>query len=32
MRLQELIGCPIALVSTSPERHDTILLRDPFED
>ena len=32
VRLQEMIGCPVALLSTSPERDDTILLRDPFED
>jgi adenylosuccinate synthase len=25
-----LIRCPVALVSTSPERDDTILVRDPF--
>ena len=31
-RIQELIECPVALVSTSPEREDTILVRDPFED
>jgi adenylosuccinate synthase len=31
-RVEELIGCPIALVSTSPERADTILVQDPFED
>ncbi len=31
-RVEELIGCPIALVSTSPERQDTILVRNPFED
>ncbi|MCU0947213.1 MAG: adenylosuccinate synthase [Porphyrobacter sp.] len=31
-RIQELIECPVALVSTSPERDDTILMRDPFED
>lgn len=31
-RVEELIGCPIALVSTSPERDDTILVSDPFED
>ncbi|MET0605064.1 MAG: adenylosuccinate synthase [Beijerinckiaceae bacterium] len=30
-RVEELIGCPIALVSTSPERQDTILVRNPFE-
>lgn len=31
-RVEELIGCPVALVSTSPERNDTILVRDPFAD
>ncbi|TCD02288.1 adenylosuccinate synthase [Erythrobacteraceae bacterium CFH 75059] len=31
-RVQELIETPVALVSTSPERDDTILVRDPFED
>ena len=31
-RVQELIETPIALVSTSPERDDTILIRDPFSD
>ncbi len=30
-RVEELIQCPVALVSTSPEREDTILVRDPFE-
>ena len=30
--LEELIECPIALLSTSPERDDTILMRDPFQD
>jgi adenylosuccinate synthase len=29
-RIEELISCPVALVSTSPERDDTILVRDPF--
>jgi adenylosuccinate synthase len=29
-RVEELIECPVALVSTSPEREDTILVRDPF--
>jgi len=29
-RVEELIRCPVALVSTSPEREDTILVRDPF--
>ncbi|MDX1717289.1 MAG: adenylosuccinate synthase, partial [Anderseniella sp.] len=31
-QIEELIDCPIALLSTSPERDDTILMRDPFED
>ncbi len=31
-RIEELIDCPVALVSTSPERDDTILVRDPFRD
>ncbi|HBR84900.1 MAG TPA: adenylosuccinate synthase, partial [Erythrobacter sp.] len=31
-RVQELIETPVALVSTSPERDDTILMRDPFMD
>ena len=31
-RIEELINCPVALVSTSPEREDTILVRDPFAD
>ncbi|MEM9717222.1 MAG: adenylosuccinate synthetase, partial [Pseudomonadota bacterium] len=31
-RVEELIDCPVALVSTSPERDDTILVTDPFED
>jgi adenylosuccinate synthase len=30
--IEELIEAPISLVSTSPEREDTILVRDPFED
>jgi len=29
-RIEELIGAPVALLSTSPEREDTILMRDPF--
>ena len=29
-RLEELIGAPVALLSTSPEREDTVLVRDPF--
>ena len=31
-RIQELIETPVSLVSTSPERDDTILMRDPFMD
>jgi adenylosuccinate synthase len=31
-RIEELIDCPVALLSTSPERDDTILVTDPFED
>ena len=31
-RIEELIECPVALVSTSPEREDTILVTDPFAD
>ena len=30
-RIEELIEAPVALLSTSPERDDTILVRDPFE-
>jgi len=30
-RVEELVGCPVALLSTSPEREDTILMRNPFE-
>ena len=31
-RVEELIECPVALLSTSPERDDTILVTDPFSD
>ena len=31
-RIEELIEAPVALLSTSPEREDTILVRDPFAD
>jgi adenylosuccinate synthase len=31
-RLEELVEAPVALLSTSPDRQDTILLRDPFAD
>jgi adenylosuccinate synthase len=30
-RVEELIECPVTLLSTSPEREDTILMKDPFE-
>jgi adenylosuccinate synthase len=29
-RIEELIGAPVALLSTSPDRDDTIMVRDPF--
>ena len=29
--IEELIGAPVAMLSTSPEREDTILMRDPFQ-
>ena len=31
-RIEELVGAPVALLSTSPEREDTILVHDPFQD
>lgn len=31
-RVEELIEAPVAMLSTSPERDDTILVQDPFED
>jgi adenylosuccinate synthase len=31
-RIEELIQAPVAMLSTSPEREDTILVRDPFAD
>ncbi len=30
-RIEELVEAPVTLVSTSPERDDTIMVRDPFE-
>jgi adenylosuccinate synthase len=30
-RIEELIGTPVAILSTSPERDDTILMQNPFE-
>ncbi|MCF3946380.1 adenylosuccinate synthase [Acidiphilium sp. AL] len=31
-RIEELVECPVTLLSTSPERDDTILMTDPFAD
>ncbi len=31
-RIEELIGAPVALLSTSPRREDTVLVHDPFQD
>jgi len=31
-RIEEFIGAPVALLSTSPERDDMILIHDPFTD
>lgn len=31
-RIEELINCPVTLLSTSPKREDTILVRDPFSN
>ncbi|MCH8214092.1 MAG: adenylosuccinate synthase [Proteobacteria bacterium] len=31
-RIEEIIGAPVAMLSTSPEREDTILVHDPFAD
>ncbi len=31
-RIEELIGAPVALLSTSPDREDTILVHNPFQD
>ena len=30
-RVEELVGCPVTLLSTSPQREDTILMKNPFE-
>ena len=30
-RVEELVNCPVALLSTSPERDDTILVQNPFQ-
>jgi adenylosuccinate synthase len=31
-RIEELVGCSVALLSTRPEREDTILMHNPFEN
>ena len=31
-RVEELIGCPVAMLSTGPDREDTIAMCDPFAD
>ena len=31
-RIEELIEAPVAMLSTSPEREDSILVHDPFTD
>lgn len=31
-RIEELIDCPVTQLSTSPEREDTIMVKDPFDD
>ncbi|MCC7049950.1 MAG: adenylosuccinate synthase [Alphaproteobacteria bacterium] len=31
-RIEELIECPVALLSTSPDRDDTIMVKDPYAD
>ncbi|MCY3981557.1 MAG: adenylosuccinate synthase [Alphaproteobacteria bacterium] len=31
-RIEELIGCPVAMLSTGPDREDTIAMYDPFVD
>ncbi len=31
-RIEELVGCSVALLSTSPERDDTILVHNPCEN
>ena len=32
VRIEELVGCSVSMLSTSPERDDTILVKDPFAD
>ena len=30
-RIEKLIECPVSMISTSPERNDTILINNPFK-
>lgn len=30
-RIEELVGCPVDIVSTGPDREQTIVLKDPYE-
>jgi len=30
-RIEELVGCPIDIISTGPDREETIVLRHPFQ-
>lgn len=30
-RIEELIGCPVDIISTGPDREETIVLRDPYD-
>ncbi|MDO4251586.1 MAG: adenylosuccinate synthetase, partial [Moraxella sp.] len=29
-RIEELVGCPVDIISTGPDRDETIVLRDPY--
>lgn len=31
-RIEALIGCPVDIISTGPDRAETIILRDPYDD
>lgn len=31
-RLEELVGCPITIISTGPDREQTIVLKDPYQN
>ncbi|MFL1731515.1 adenylosuccinate synthase [Moraxella oculi] len=30
-RIEELVGCPVDIISTGPDRDETIVLRDPYD-